>query len=229
MFFLVLADKYFDTLKDFTLKVLQHPSGIVREAMRKTADWLFVSLTARIHPFLYTKGKKLTTPEQIEARQQYIELVQELEFIIDKYDDGDRRVQYIDEMKPSVNKSLQYFWGRLTESRIYGELLEQTRPIPDEILEKRREIENKLTAILKESDSDFDLVDVKDVIYNANGQSSLTDLIKMFDNGQDLIGIENVLRLVNEAWNYFPHKTLHGLSPAEKFLEYQKSQLKSES
>lgn len=32
---------------------------------------------------------------------------------------------------------------------------------------------------------------------------------------------ENVLELVNDAWNFFPHKALGGLSPEEKRLEYQ--------
>ncbi len=36
-----------------------------------------------------------------------------------------------------------------------------------------------------------------------------------------LTGLSNVLELVTDAWNYFPHKALGGISPAEKLLEYQ--------
>lgn len=39
-----------------------------------------------------------------------------------------------------------------------------------EILEKRQEIENELLAMLKETGSDFSLDDIKDVIYNEDGQ-----------------------------------------------------------
>ena len=38
-----------------------------------------------------------------------------------------------------------------------------------------------------------------------------------------------VLEIVNEAWNYFPHKILNGLSPAEKVLEYQQMKQKSQN
>lgn len=229
LFFLVLGDKHFDTLKDFTLKVIQHPNGTVREAIRKSADWLYISLTARAHPFVYPKGKKLTEEQkamQKEAEKQYINLVNEIESLIDKYDDGDERIQYIDQMKPSINKSLQLLWGRLTESRVYQGILGRTRPIPHEIMEKRQEIERELSEMLKETGSDFDLEGIKDIIYNEDGQDSLTDVIAMFDTGQGAVELENVLEIVNEAWNYFPHKILEGLSPAEKLLEYQRLQQK---
>ncbi len=98
-----------------------------------------------------------------------------------------------------------------------------------QILQRRKEIEQELVDMLKDSESDFSLDDVKDIIYNEDGQDSLTDIIAMFDNGLGLAELENVLELVNEAWNYFPHKTLNGLSPEEKLLEYQQVQQKNQS
>lgn len=89
-----------------------------------------------------------------------------------------------------------------------------------QILEKRKEIEEELLEMLKESKSDFGLDDIKEIIYNEDGQDSLTDIIAMFDAGQDLAELQNVLELVNDAWNYFPHKVIDGLSPAEKILEH---------
>lgn len=88
-----------------------------------------------------------------------------------------------------------------------------------EILKRRKEIEQELVDLLKDSDNDFGLDDIKDIIYNEDGQDSLTDVIAMFDNGLGLVELENVLELVNDAWNYFPHKILGGLSPMEKRLE----------
>ena len=93
-----------------------------------------------------------------------------------------------------------------------------------QILQGRKKIEQELVDLLKDSESDFSLEDVRDTIYNEDGQDSLTDIIAMFDNGLGLVELENVLEIVNEAWNYFPHKILGGLSPAEKRLEYQKLQ-----
>jgi len=37
--------------------------------------------------------------------------------------------------------------------------------------------------------------------------------------GGDASELSNVLELVTDAWNYFPHKVLGGISPAEKLLE----------
>ncbi len=93
-----------------------------------------------------------------------------------------------------------------------------------QILERRKEIERELADLLKETGSEFDLEDIKEIIYNEDGQNSLTDIIAMFDNGLGLVELENVLEIVNDAWNYFPHKILNGLSPTEKHLEYQKMQ-----
>lgn len=106
-----------------------------------------------------------------------------------------------------------------------------------QILQRRKEIEKELLAMLKEISSDFSLENIKDIIYNEDGQDSLTDVIAMFDNlsearisssaynGLGVTELENVLELVNDAWNFFPHKILGGLSPEEKLQEYQKTQL----
>ena len=88
-----------------------------------------------------------------------------------------------------------------------------------QILERRREIEKELLDMLKETKSDFGLENIKEIIYNEDGQDSLTDVIAMFDTGQDATELQNVLELVTDAWNYFSHKLLDGLSPAEKLLE----------
>lgn len=88
-----------------------------------------------------------------------------------------------------------------------------------QILQRRKEIEQELVELLEETGSDFGLDDIKDIIYNEDDQDSLTDIIAMLDNGLGLVELENVLETVNDAWNYFPHKILGGLSPMEKRLE----------
>lgn len=146
-------------------------------------------------------------------------LVEEVEFLISKYDKGDEKVEYIDEMKPSVHKSLQMFLSRLTESRVYQRIIEQTHPVPHEILTRRKEIENKLSKLLEKTKSDFDVDDVKGIIYNEDGQDALTHAITMFDTGKGEFEIGEVLETLNDAWNYFPHRVMGGLSPIEKALE----------
>ena len=91
-----------------------------------------------------------------------------------------------------------------------------------QILDRRKEIEQELVDMLKETDSDFSLQDVKDAIFNEEDNDDMTKVIAMFDRGGDASELSNILELVTDAWNYFPHKTLNGLSPADKLLEYQK-------
>jgi len=91
-----------------------------------------------------------------------------------------------------------------------------------QILERREEIEQDIIDLLSRAESDFTLDDVKEIIYNEEDQDDLTKAISMFDTGKIPNELENILELTNDAWNYFPHKILKGLSPAEKILEYQK-------
>ena len=91
----------------------------------------------------------------------------------------------------------------------------------EQILAKRREIEQELLEMLKQTKSDFTLNHIKQIIYDEDGQDSLTDIIAMFERGGDASELSNILELVNDAWNYFPHGILGGVSPAEKLLEYQ--------
>lgn len=92
-----------------------------------------------------------------------------------------------------------------------------------QILERRQEIEEELTDLLVETGSDFTLDHIRDVIYNEEEQDDFMHVVAMFDRGGDASELETILDLVTDAWNYFPHKSIGGLSPAEKALEYQKS------
>lgn len=44
-------------------------------------------------------------------------------------------------------------------------------------------------------------------------------VVAMFDCDGDASELSNVLELVTDAWNYFPHKVLGGISPAEMILK----------
>ena len=96
-----------------------------------------------------------------------------------------------------------------------------------EIPQRRKEIEEEIKEMLKETESDFSLKDVKDMIYNEEEQDDMTKIIAMFDRGGDASELENILELITDAWNYFPHKALGGFSPAEKSLEYQNKETKN--
>lgn len=93
----------------------------------------------------------------------------------------------------------------------------------EEILERRKEIENEISEMLIETESDFSLTDVKDVIYSENEQDDFMHAVAMLDRGGDASELSNALELVTDAWNYFPHKALGGISPAEQNLKHSKS------
>lgn len=90
-----------------------------------------------------------------------------------------------------------------------------------QILERRKEIEQELLDMLKGTESDFILDHIKDAIYNEEDNDDMMKVVAMFDRGGDTFEIENVLELVTDAWNYFPHKVLGGISPAEMILKHQ--------
>ena len=91
-----------------------------------------------------------------------------------------------------------------------------------QILKRRKEIEQELADMLKETKSDFSLQDVKNAIfYEKDGDDIMMKIVAMFDRGGDISELSDILELVNDAWNYFPHKIINGLSPAEKLLEYE--------
>src|SRR3990167_11385637 len=89
------------------------------------------------------------------------------------------------------------------------------------ILERRKEIEQELTDMLKETESDFTLDHVRDAIFHEEDNDDTMKVVAMLDRGGDASELSNVLELVTDAWDYFPHKALDGISPAEKLLEYQ--------
>ena len=91
----------------------------------------------------------------------------------------------------------------------------------EQILKRRKEIVQELVDMLKETESDFSLQHVKDVIFHEEEQDDMMKVVAMFDRGGDTSELSNILELVSDAWNYFPHKAINGLSPAEKLLEYQ--------
>ncbi len=90
-----------------------------------------------------------------------------------------------------------------------------------QILERRKEIEQELVDMLKKTKSHFSLDHIKDVIFYEEDNDDMQKVIAMFDRGGNIVELSNILELASDAWNYFPHKIINGLSPAEKLLEYQ--------
>jgi hypothetical protein len=215
--FFSLADENFAPLRDFILKAIQHSDVRVRDAALRTSEWLDRSLRRRA---------KVKGASQARAVEEYKDYVNAIELLLDYFDDGsETEAQYIDEMKPSPQRSLEMLLDRVTHG---GYELEITHVPPPAILAKREELETKIADLLDAAKSDFCFHDVLEEIYREEGVKDLEVIIEMFEgDGRDGDGgllaarLDEVIDVVNEAWNYFPHAVLDGLCPMEKMKERQ--------
>lgn len=150
-----------------------------------------------------------------------------LGFIFDFGDGHEFDIEMIG-MRPIEKKEIADDFPKLTDIRGVGP--EQYPPCDDEdepefeeidaeeVKERKREVEDDLKDLLKQTKSDFDIKYIKNIIYNEVGEGDLTKVIAVFDRGGDFSEMSNILDLATDAWNYFPHKSLGGKSPAEKAL-----------
>lgn len=243
--FFIIGAKHFRFFSDFIIKCIQNPSGKIRQAILHATDWLTMGTDIEIPQYLTRKFSQEDLALIKKNKELYFEFVWEVERLIEKYDEPRfKKYKYIDQMPSSIYKSLQYLVAeRLLRTEkyeaMYQDFLRQRYggPVPkrpfsaadqvkliiarQQILMKRKEIGNELTELLKETKSDFTLGDVKEAIYNEEDSDDIMKVVAMFDRGGDASELENILELISDAWNYFPHKILGGLSPAEKLLEYQ--------
>ena len=91
-----------------------------------------------------------------------------------------------------------------------------------QIISHRKEIEEDLMEMLRLTESDFSLQHVKDAIFYEEETDDMMKVVAMFDRGGDASELSNILELVTDAWNYFPHKALDGKSPREMALDHKK-------
>lgn len=89
------------------------------------------------------------------------------------------------------------------------------------ILERRKEIERELGELIKKIGGGFSLEEVKDRIFNEKDNKDFNNLVAEFSVAENLDELNRDLQLVSDAWNYFPHKALGGISPAEMLLEHR--------
>jgi uncharacterized protein YpuA (DUF1002 family) len=87
----------------------------------------------------------------------------------------------------------------------------------------RKIIERRVSEIINHYQVDITFNKIKEVVFAEDGQEDFNQLIDLFAGKiSDINELNRVLQIVNNVWNYFPHKCLGGLCPMEKTLEYQK-------
>ena len=83
--------------------------------------------------------------------------------------------------------------------------------------------EERLSALLVRAGRPATLDGIKTIIFD-EGHTQLsayvTKMLRIFEPSQ--IAIEDIVPALQDAWNYFPHRSLDGQSPAERLLDLRR-------
>jgi hypothetical protein len=88
-------------------------------------------------------------------------------------------------------------------------------------VESIESVENKLQELINQYNLGSVLtVDVvKDLVWREEGDKAFNDFIEeafgYFKDIKDVNELNRILQTFNDAWNYFPHKSLNGKSPMQ--------------
>lgn len=97
-------------------------------------------------------------------------------------------------------------------------------------MESIKSVENKLQELINQYNLGKVLtVDVvKDLIWDEEGDEAFDNFIQRafgyFKNVKDINELNSILQVFNDAWNYFPHKSLNGKSPMQVVAESKNNQ-----
>lgn len=91
-------------------------------------------------------------------------------------------------------------------------------------IEKVREgIKEKIEKIILQYRIDLDFDAIERMIYEEKNKNDFNNLNDAFaEKISDINKLNEVLRIVNAAWNCYPHKCLENLSPMEKLAQSQR-------
>lgn len=243
--FLVLSEKYFERFGDFILDRIQSPSGKVRQAILHTSDWLGLSFDIWPHLAPSKKMDEATLARLESNRRRYFSFVRKAEELAEKYYEPKfGKYKYVNAIPTGIYKSIQYLiTERLLRTgeyeRAYDRFLEEGKlPVRNggsaivreaenviarsEIAQRREEIERDLADMLRTAKSDMTLQDIKDFIYDEDDEDkTFHHLFRLFDIGQGAVELDDIIDVLTDAWNYFPHRALDGKSPQEMLLDYR--------
>ena len=90
------------------------------------------------------------------------------------------------------------------------------------ILRHRAHTEKRLRRLLEKTGSEATLDDIKVIIFNDDGERPFAEyvmyLTELFGVGGE-VHIDALIPVIQDAWNFFPHRRFDGRCPAQLFLE----------
>jgi hypothetical protein len=91
----------------------------------------------------------------------------------------------------------------------------------DRLVEYRESLSARISHLLVSFDSEATIEDVKDLILYHDGTAHpsecFADMSMLFNAGED--DLDSLLPVIQDAWNYFPHRSLGGRCPAEVMVD----------
>jgi hypothetical protein len=88
---------------------------------------------------------------------------------------------------------------------------------------RRALTESRLARLLKEAGSTANFRVICNLVFEyhpTDFQAYLAQLFALFDSLPNRTDIDTLLPVIQDAWNYFPHRALGGKSPVEIHLEF---------
>ncbi|MCX6809304.1 MAG: hypothetical protein NTZ65_00935 [Candidatus Berkelbacteria bacterium] len=95
----------------------------------------------------------------------------------------------------------------------------------EDFIKKQNQIRTSLEKQLIKSKSTASVDDILKIVYREKRHDDISKIVSLLGNNKNVI-MQSLLDLASSAWNYFPHKSLGGKSPAEKAKEIYGDQKK---
>lgn len=247
--FMALGDEHFEEFSDFIIRAIQHPSGKVRQDILHASSWLllandsllfseggrkrlsrqevlkrkdwFGDFVWRVEKLLqqydeprFDKYKYISSmPSSIYKSLQKLVLEELLRapMFEELYEDYLRRHQLVP--APEENRRDM---GPLHE-RMEMEIMSL---MPIMIEPKRAELKRDVAQILKRTDSHYTVNDVLLHIYDSgHGSEDFHKLFTMIGPNHNEVDFQEAVRILQDTWNFFPHRLNNGLSPIELIIQ----------
>ncbi len=112
-----IGEEYFEDWAEFILRYIQHPSGKIRQAILRAADYLIMDISADLR-FDFNKKISQAEKERIEKnKNRFCQFVFSVESLFEKYYEPKfGRYKYISSLPASIYKSLEIFFSNLLSS-----------------------------------------------------------------------------------------------------------------